>query len=161
VIIKMANREEMAKYIDKIILVDSAGIRPKRTLAYHVKVKSYKAGKAILSWAPVKKLFPNALEKYKKGKGSADYNSASDIMKGCLVKVVNEDLTPLLKGIDKETLLIWGENDDATPLTDAKIMEKLIPNAGLATIKNAGHYSFIDQKFVFEKILASYMQVNM
>lgn len=159
VIIKMANRKEIADSIDKIILVDSAGIKPKRTISYHIKVRSYKITKGILSFYPIKKLFPNALEKYKKGKGSADYNSASEIMKGCLVKTVNEDLTPLLKNINKETLIIWGEDDDATPLSDGKLMEKLIPESGLATIKNAGHYSFLDQKYIFERILASYMQV--
>lgn len=159
VIIKMANRKEIADSIDKIILVDSAGIKPKRTISYHIKVRSYKITKGILSFYPIKKLFPNALEKYKKGKGSADYNRASEIMKGCLVKTVNEDLTPLLKKINKETLIIWGEDDDATPLSDGKLMEKLIPDSGLATIKNAGHYSFLDQKYIFERILASYMQV--
>ncbi|MBE5939085.1 MAG: alpha/beta hydrolase [Lachnospiraceae bacterium] len=159
VIIKMVNRNNLSFKVNKIILVDSAGIKPKRTLSYHIKVKSYKAMKAILGCAPVKALFPGALEKYKKGKGSADYNAASDIMKGCLVKVVNEDLTDLLKNIKQDTLLIWGENDDATPLSDGKIMEKLIPEAGLATIKNAGHYSFLEQKYVFDKILASYMNI--
>jgi len=44
-------------------------------------------------------------------------------------------------------------------LSDGKIMEKLIPEAGLATIKNAGHYSFLEQKYVFDKILASYMNI--
>lgn len=159
VIIKMANREEMSQVVDRIILVDSAGIKPKHSIGYHIRVKSYKLAKAILGCPPVKKLFPDALDNYKKKKGSADYRAASDIMKGCLVKVVNEDLKPLLQNIKQEVLIIWGENDDATPLEDAKLMEKLIPDAGLATIKNAGHYSFLDQKYTFEKILASYMKV--
>lgn len=159
VIIKMVNRKNLNFTVEKIILVDSAGIMPKRTLKYHIKVKTYKCIKAVLGFGPVKKLFPNALEKYKKGKGSADYTAASDIMKGCLVKVVNEDLTDLLKNITQDTLLIWGENDDATPLSDAKLMEKLIPEAGLAVIKNAGHYSFLEQKYIFDRILASYMKI--
>ncbi len=159
VIIKMVNREDLSFKVSKIILVDSAGIMPKRTFTYHVKVKSYKAVKSVLGCGPVRKVFPNALEKYKKGKGSADYNAASDIMKGCLVKVVNEDLTYLLKDIKQETLLIWGENDEATPLSDGQMMEKLIPESGLAVIKNAGHYSFLEQKYTFDKILSSFYKL--
>ena len=45
-------------------------------------------------------------------------------MRQILVNVVNEDLTPLLSNIKNETLLIWGDKDDATPMQDAytKIM---------------------------------------
>lgn len=160
VIIKMAAVKKLPFIIDKIVLVDSAGIRPKRGLKYHAKVRIYKIGKAVLGCKPVKTFFPKALERYKRKKGSADFNAASDIMKGCLVKTVNEDLTGLLKDIKQETLIIWGENDADTPLSDGKLMEKLIPNSGLVTIKGAGHYSFLDDRYVFDRVLASYLNIK-
>ncbi len=58
--------------------------------------------------------------------------------------IVNEDQTEFLKNINVPTLLIWGEADTATPLQDAKTMEKLIPDAGLVTYKNSGHFSYLE-----------------
>ena len=158
VIIKMANRK-LPFAIDKIVLIDSAGIKPVRTKKMHFKQQWYKVGKWFLSRKPVAKLFPNALESLRVKFGSADYAAASPMMRQCLVKVVNEDLTGLLPNIQAPTLLVWGENDTATPLSDAKRMESEIPNAGLAVIKNAGHFSFIEQPIVFRSIMASFFEV--
>jgi len=103
------------------------------------------------------KPFPKLVEKMRRKYGSADYRNASPIMRQTLVKIVNEDLRNLLPQIKKEVLLIWGENDDSTPLSDGKLMEELLPNAGLAVIKNAGHYAFLEQPELFAKILDSYL----
>jgi len=56
-------------------------------------------------------------------------------MRKILVKVVNEDLRPLLKDIKAPTLLIWGDKDTATPLYMGKIMEEEIPDSGLVILE--------------------------
>jgi pimeloyl-ACP methyl ester carboxylesterase len=61
------------------------------------------------------------------------------------VKVVNEDLEPYMHLVQCPTLLIWGDQDTATPLSDAKRMEELIPDAGLVVCQGAGHFSFAEQ----------------
>ena len=81
-------------------------------------------------------------------------------MRQTLVKVVNEDLTHLLPGVHAETLLIWGDRDTATPLSDGQKMESLMPNAGLAVIREAGHFAFLDQPVIFSKILSSYLHLD-
>jgi len=58
---------------------------------------------------------------------------------------VKEDLRPALRLIQAPTLLVWGESDEETPLADARTMEKLIPNAQLLVLRNAGHFSYLDQ----------------
>lgn len=102
---------------------------------------------------------PNALDNLRKKNGSADYNAASPIMRQCLVKVVNEDLTPLISNIKASTLLIWGEKDDATPLSDGQLMEKLIPDAGLVVLENSGHYAFLEQGVRFCRIISSFFNI--
>ena len=92
--------------------------------------------------------------------GSSDYAAASPTMRKVFVRVVNEDLAPLLPQIPEETLLIWGENDTATPLSDGMQMEREIPNAGLAKIARAGHYAWLDQPYVFASILKSYLKID-
>ncbi len=143
-IIKLMSRENRPFAVDKIVLLDAAGIKPKRKPSYYVKVYSFKLMKAVCSLPLIRNLFPNAVDNARKKHGSADYRQASDVMRRTMSLCINEDLTALLHKVDVPTLLIWGENDTATPLRDAKIMEKHIPDAGLVVLKGAGHFAFAE-----------------
>ena len=160
VIIKLMSRDSLPFSVDRIVLTDSAGIRPKQTVGKKIKSRLYKIGKKILSSKPAVKLFPNAMENFRRKNGSADYNAASPIMRQCLVKVVNEDLTPLIPNINVPTLLIWGDKDDATPLSDGQLMEKLISDAGLVVFEGSGHYAFLEQGERFCRILDSFFKIS-
>ena len=140
----------------KIMLVDSAGIKPKRGAGYYCRVYTYKMMKRIA--ALLGKLSKPLEEKIKGKFGSSDYKNANPIMRTVMVRVVNEDLTYLLKDISCPTLLFWGENDDATPLSDAKIMEKLIPDAGIVTVPGGGHYSYIDNFPLFNAVANKFLE---
>jgi len=163
-IIKLSSRKDLPFSISKIILVDSAGILPRRSWKYRLRVFAYKAGKRFLGTAPVAKVFPDALGRFRKAMGSSDYSQASEKMRAVLVKTVNEDLEPLLKNISAQTLLIWGEDDTATPLSDGQRMEKCITgagtDAGLVTLKAAGHFSFLDQPYVFSEVIRSFLGIG-
>jgi len=143
--------------IPKIILIGSAGARPKKSFKTRLKIRLFKIKRFTLNLPVIRFIFAKSLEKLKANAGSEDYRNASELMRKCLVKVVNEDLTPLFHLNTIETLLIWGENDTATPLSSAKTMETLMPNAGLAVVQNAGHYPFLDQPAVFNSILKNYL----
>ena len=158
VIIKLCSRKTDFE-VEKVILVDAAGVKPKKTLKQKIKQRIYKMTKWIFSLKIVLMLFPDALEKLRKKNGSADYNAASPIMRQTLVKVVNEDLTHLMPNVKCPTLLIWGTADDATPLSDAKLMEKLMPEAGLVKFEGAGHYSFLECREQFGRVLCSFMNI--
>lgn len=161
VIIKLAAREQLPFEITNIVLVDSAGVLPKKTAAQKWKIKKYKMLKKILNMKVVYALFPELIDDWRSRQGSADYRNATPMMRQCLVMAVNEDLTDCLPKIKQETLLIWGDKDTATPLSDARIMEEKIPNAGLAVLEGAGHFCFLEQPVVFRNILRSYFQVGM
>ena len=160
VIIKLATRQTLGFEIDRIILIDSAGIMPKRSFWMKLKVMRYKMFKKFVSLKPIHAICPNLIDEWKNKQGSEDYRNASPMMKQCMVKAINEDLTHLLPMIEQETLLIWGDNDTATPISDAHIMEEKIPNSGLAVIKGTGHYSFLEQPAVFRSIMNSYFQIK-
>lgn len=160
VIIKLNSRNDLPFEITKVILVDSAGILPPKTNKKSFRTYYYKAGKAILSTGIAQKIAPDALENFRKKMGSADYAAASPLMRQVLVKTVNEDLEPLLPNIKCPTLLVWGVNDTATPLSDGEKMEKLIPDAGLVKLENAGHYSFLEQQYTFNKVMCSFMKID-
>ena len=156
-IIKMAARESLPFEIDKIVLVDSAGVMPERTAAQEFKVKRYKAVKKFLTSAPVHAMFPEVIDYWLSKQGSEDYKRASQIMKACLVKAVNEDLKDIMHYVEQETLLIWGDKDLDTPISDARIMEERMPNSALVTIEGAGHYSFLEQPLLFRSIIRSFL----
>ena len=111
-----------------------------------------------MSLPPLKKLFPHAVENWRRRRGSADFNSASEVMKKTLVLAVNEDLTPCLKNITAPTLLFWGDKDDATPLSDAKIMEKKIPDAGLVVLQGGSHFSFLENTPYFLRVADAFFE---
>ncbi|MEW6172234.1 MAG: alpha/beta hydrolase [Bacillota bacterium] len=144
--------------VEKLILVDSAGIKSKRNLAYYYKVYTYKLVKYVLR-LPGFSLYSEAiLQQVKKKLGSSDYRSASGVMQGTLVKIVNQDLRAFLPRIKAPTLLIWGDNDQVTPLSDAELIKSLIPNSGLVVLKNAGHYSYIDNARDFLIVLNKFLE---
>jgi pimeloyl-ACP methyl ester carboxylesterase len=144
--------------VDKLILVDAAGVKPTRKLSYYIKVYSFKTAKNVVKLFLPKDKATQIIDKMRAGKGSADYAAASPTMRAILSKVVNEDLKHVMPNIKAPTLLIWGENDTATPLKDAQKMEKLIPDAGLVSFPGCGHYSFLDNPMQFAAVLTSFLK---
>lgn len=141
----------------QIILVNSAGIKPKRKANYFIRVYGYKLFRTIASLPLFKWLLKEPLEAYREIYSSSDYKQASPIMKQVLSKVVNEDLKGILPNITSPVLLIWGDQDTSTPLEDAKIMESLIPDSGLVVFEGAGHFSYIEQPSRFLTIIKTFL----
>lgn len=130
--------------VDKIVLCDAAGIRPKTPLAKKMRLSAYKSLRDGLKLVGLRGLSDQLRGWYNKKYGSADFLATSGIMRDTFLRVVNEDLSDYAKKISAPTLLIWGEKDQDTPLWQAKTLEKLIPDAGLVVYPNAGHYSYLE-----------------
>jgi pimeloyl-ACP methyl ester carboxylesterase len=143
--------------VDKLILVNSAGIRPKRTLKYYTFIIFAKIGKILLSpkiWGKYGEQIKNGLYNFV---GSEDYRNAGEL-RDVLVKVVNEDLKDLLHRIEVPTLLVWGGNDEKTPVSHARIMEKKIKNSHLVILENASHFSYLDELPQFCRIISEFLK---
>lgn len=138
----------------KMVLTGAAGIRDKHDLMWYIKVYSYKLAKKILSIKPLQKY----REILSKNAGSEDYRNTSGIMRQTFVKVVNDDITDLLKNINCETLLVFGEYDDATPVEKGKMMEKLMPNAALVIFEGDDHYAYFHQANRFCLVLDAFLK---
>lgn len=146
--------------IKKMVLVDAAGIKPKRKPKYYFKVYSFKAAKKLLPVLLGRKKADRIIEKWRGSAGSADYRNSSPMMRAVMSRCVNEDLKSVMPSIKASTLLIWGENDTATPLSDAKYMEKHIPDAGLVSFPDCGHFSFLDNPMGFRAVLREFLLKN-
>ena len=157
VIIKAATRSSIPFSIDRIVLIDSAGVLPVRTTKQKLKVRKYKILKKLLVNKVFYTLFPEVVDEWRSRQGSADYKNATPIMRQCLVMAVNEDLTERLPQIRQDTLLIWGDQDTATPMRDAHIMEEKIPQAGLVVLEGSGHFSYAEQPAKFTGIIRAFL----
>ncbi len=142
--------------VNKIVLIDSAGLIPKRGIDYYVKVYSFKSLRFIYKnfffWLKDDK----RMERFYKKFGSTDYRDSSGVMRKILVIVVNENLKDLLKDIKAPTLIIWGDEDTDTPLYMAKTMEKEIKDSGLVVLEGAGHYSYLDDYYTFRAVINAF-----
>ncbi|NLC88258.1 MAG: alpha/beta hydrolase [Clostridiaceae bacterium] len=130
--------------VNKIILIDSAGIIPKRKLKYYLRTYTFKLLKNIFKILPKTEMVNNIKDRALGKFGSSDYKNSPDVLKKTMSIILNEDMKDIMPNIKAPTLLIWGENDTATPVQDGKTMERLIPGSGLIVYKNSGHFSYLD-----------------
>ena len=97
-------------------------------------------------------------EKLKRNSGSSDYRNATGIMRETFVKVVNDDVRDLLPKMEMPVLLIFGEHDDATPVSDGKYMEAHMKDAALIVFENDDHYAYWHQMARFNRILDAFFE---
>jgi pimeloyl-ACP methyl ester carboxylesterase len=143
--------------ITRMVLAGSAGIQPRRTLAASARVRTYKALRAVERSPALPSALRRRAGRRADQRGSADYRASSGTMRGTLVRLVNEDLRTLLPQVHIPVLLIWGEQDTETPVADGRLMERLIPDAGLVVFEGAGHYAYLEQPGRFCRIVEVFL----
>lgn len=160
IILKLCAREFGKVAIDKILITGGAGMKPKRSLKFYYKKYLAKSLKTPFLLLPDSLQKP-ALDKLRqtrlwKSLGSSEYSQLSGVMRETFVKSVSEYLEVCLPNIPHETLLLWGRNDDATPVYQGERIEKGIENAALVVIEDAGHYAFLDKPKQFKAIAEAF-----
>jgi len=146
--------------VSKIILTDAAGVKPRRSLSYYRKVYTFKLMKALLPVAIGRRKAQMLIEQRRQKAGSSDYNRATPMMRAILSKCVNEDLCSLMPQVTAPVLLFWGDRDTATPLSDAKLMERLMPDAGLVVAEGAGHFAMLEQPELWRASVKSFLKIE-
>ncbi len=123
-----------SKYsVNKLVLFGSPCVRHEYK---SFKQSLYKKIKKISLLKPVVNYMKNHT-------GSVDYRNATPLMRDVLVKTVNQDLSLYAKRIKCSTLLIWGENDTAVPVSDAKELDELLGDSALIILPGT-HYCYLE-----------------
>lgn len=130
--------------VNKLVLIDSAGMKPKRNLNYKLKLIKIK----------MRKKLGLSIDKY----ASSDYKNLSPEMKKVFSSIVNTHLEESARLIDCKTLIVFGEKDKETPVYMAKKLNKLIKNSSLVILKNCAHFCFLERKILFEEILTNFIK---
>lgn len=131
--------------VGKLILISSSGLRTPPSFKARVK-------RGVSRTARFAGRFGSPGDKVRQALyrriASSDYQQAG-ALRPTLVKVVNEDLSDLLPQVKASTLLVWGTEDDSVPVSHARTMERLIPDAGLVLFEGAGHFPYLDDSARF------------
>lgn len=135
VAVKCLSRGEL---FDRAVLCGCAGIVPKRTLRYKLRVKTYRA---------VKKIAPRYAEKKF---GSEEYRSLSPVMRESFKKIVNEDLRGDAEKITRPVLFVNGDKDGETPVSSAKIYVSRVKGSRLLVLRGCGHFAHLDDPLAFD-----------
>lgn len=151
-----------AERVNRMVLTGCAGLKDVKTPEQQKRSAEYQKKKKILqklSKLPgMKGVSEKLQEKVRKQYGSADYNALTPGMRQTFSRIVNEDLRPLLPDIKASTLLVFGENDTATPLWMGQTMEKEIPDAGLVVFEGDDHFAYLRQWQRFVTIVKSFLK---
>jgi pimeloyl-ACP methyl ester carboxylesterase len=124
----------------KAVLIGAAGIKHSqsiRNVAYKIIAK---IGKRVLSLPWLGGSSAALRHRLYAAAGSQDYLAASGIMKQIFKNVINEDLSEAARSVTLPTLLIWGSEDESTPLRDARFFHEVMPKSGLKIVQEAGHF---------------------
>ena len=136
--------------VSKIVLVCASAIRQP-----HRKMVLIKKAADLL-----KPLFPEKLRKFVLKLLKLDQTDYAKIespeLKETFKNIIGEDLKPYLPSIKSPALVIWGEKDTVTPLSEGKLIAETIPDAKFAIVKNAGHFLFLEKPEEFIKLIKEF-----
>ncbi len=137
--------------ISHLILINSAGIHHDN-VSLRIKRNVFKNIAKIGKMFTSSKKLRNLLYKIA---GETDYRVAEENVAKTMVNLISSDLTQSLSKVKASTLIIWGEKDkhNQTPLSDTRLMNRLIKNSKLRIVKEAKHSpQFTHPKEVLEFI---------
>ncbi len=154
---------ENPEMVNKLVLVDSAGLGAKVSfwaLIGTIWMNSFPSSMAnrfnsrYILYNPINRdpnhsYYSIAVLKYKGGQNAFKQG------RGAAVSKISEEL---LKQIQNETLIIWGKDDKLFPVECGETAAKILPNAKLHLIQDAGHLPLMDQPEIFNKVLNDFLR---
>lgn len=140
---------------DKLVLLASAGIR-----------NVYKGrNRALRIMAKTGKVFTMPLPKSVKQKlrRKVYKTIGSDMliaehMQETFKRVVTDDVTADAAKLTLPTLLIYGEDDESTPVWYGEQFHQLMPGSTLEVLPGAGHFVHLDRPDAVERALREFLQ---
>jgi pimeloyl-ACP methyl ester carboxylesterase len=145
--------------VARLVLVAGAGVRPPRGAKARLLTGTTRLLRLLARLPGAGRPMERALARWLERVGSRDYRQAGR-MRPTLVRVVNEDLAPLLPQIKAPTLLLWGDRDQEVGRPAVELMAQQIPEARMVVFPGAGHFPFQDAPDAFQRELTGFLQAG-
>ena len=131
---------------DRAVLTGCAGIVPRRTAGYKLRVRCYRA---------VRKIAPKYAERHF---GSKEYRSLPPLMRESYKKIVNEDLRGDAANIARPVLFVCGSADTETPLASARIYHACVKGSRLFVMEGCGHFAHLENPLAFNAAAEEFLR---
>jgi 4,5:9,10-diseco-3-hydroxy-5,9,17-trioxoandrosta-1(10),2-diene-4-oate hydrolase len=151
--------------IDKLVLVDAGGLGAPRSLAALLGMlwlNTFPSAMANRIYSRFLLFDPDnrdpnhgrySIEVIKEKGGKNAFQQG----RGAAVSTISQDL---LRRVEKETLIIWGENDKIFAVEHGEAAVKIMRDASLCRIPCAGHLPLMDQPELFNASLLDFLNDN-
>ena len=143
-----------ADYISKIVLADAAGVKTPPTGAQRLRQGAFNTFYSL----PLPDSLKGNVRSWARNRYGSDDLKAAGALEPIFRAVVGEDLVPRAARIKASTLLIWGDQDDQTPLWQGQLLEKTIPDAGLVIFEGCGHFAYQQRLGDFVRIVDTFFK---
>lgn len=131
----------------RLILLSTSGILVPKKLSVKLKIKIFKFLKK-LGFGKLYTLF-----------ASKDVNTMSRNMYETFKNVVDEDFSSAFSSATAQTLILWGKDDQDTPMSSAYTINNAIKGSKL-NVCNGGHYFFLNDKITSKEYIEDFLRGN-
>ncbi|HZP55878.1 MAG TPA: alpha/beta hydrolase [Candidatus Saccharimonadales bacterium] len=141
------------KHLQRLILIDSAGVPSPMKKTKKAAIKLAKIGKPLAS-------IPGSRWVFHKTFGGRDYYKAEPNMRVTMTNMLESDKQLDLSKVSTPVNIIWGENDTTTPLTMGKTMNQKISGSKLQVIGGAQHSPFFSHPKEVANIVSEIIETS-
>jgi len=143
--------------INKLILCDSAGIKPTPDFKTKTIFRLAKIGNAIFTSKILERMKDSARNIFYIITRNRDYARARGVMRETIKKVLEEDLLPDLDKVSTKTLIVWGENDRIVPMKYGNIIKENIKDSEIVLIPKVGHSPHLEVPEKLSEIILKFL----
>lgn len=143
-----------------LILCDAAGVIRRHTVRTRIFLITTKIGNIIFAIPLLHFLKPVVRNLWYKFTRERDYYKTDGVMRETFKKVIEENLRRYVRHITLPTLILWGENDSATPLADAYIIQKEITGSHLHVFPERGHAINLEAPHEVAQVMTEFITAN-
>lgn len=143
--------------VKKLILCSSAGIRAAHPPLVKLVYWLTRMANALLTpkyLTRLKDVLRNTLYIFLRNR---DYVKAEGVMRETIIKVLEEDLLPVLSEIEKETLIVWGQGDRMVPVKFAYMFHENIKGSRLEVFPKIGHSPHLEAPEKLSKVILDFI----
>lgn len=141
----------------KLLFTAGAGVASKTTLVKSLKRTAAAVAHGLEAVPGAAGWIGGLKRRMKPHLGSRDYLNAGELRE-TLIRVVAEDLTPYLGRIRSKCLLVWGDQDQETPLYMGETMKANLRDSELVVFPGAGHFPYLDQSNKFNLLALKFFR---